>query len=111
MSYTTELRKAAEALDDVRRPIEEARAAAAERIAARRAENAARAAAAHALAMAAPCPVLSADDLRDLKARQRRTRARQVAALQVTEAFGNHPRTMAEVLARAAAYREARDGR
>ena len=87
----------------LRRPIEEARAAAAERIAARRAENAARAAAAHARAMAAPPPlVLSAEALRDLRARQRAARARRVSMLPVTPGFEGHPRTMAEVLARAA---------
>ena len=97
-------------LEDFRRAVDRTRAERDARIAQRREKNSARVERAHVLAMSAPPPpVLSAEELRDLRARQRRARSRRPAPLPVTPGFEAHPRTMAEVLARAAAH-QARAG-
>jgi hypothetical protein len=107
---TLEDRQAAEALRRLReRCFTDPRAEAARQL---RAENAARVAAAHALAMAVPPPpLLSLDALRDLRARQRSARARSLTRVAVTPGFEGHPRTMQEVLARAAAHQARADAR
>lgn len=94
------IRDADAALRALRAPIDAARTERAQRIAKRRAENAARVARAHQVAMAAqwqPSRVAPAE--RDAKTRERRDRAA------VTPGFEGHPRTIADVLARAAAWR------
>lgn len=98
------IREAGASLVEIRRPIDAERAERAQRIAARRAANAARAAHAHQVAMAAEWqPSRVSDAERDANACRRRAWAA------VTVGFEGHPRTMAEVLQRAAAH-QARAG-